>query len=867
MATPIRIVAGMRTKAQTGLLTSRTRTALSVAVVILLAAVGFVALDHLLHEVKLHDVRVAIHALGANDLLLAALLAAISYLVLTLYDVLALRAIGRPLPYRTAALASFTSYTLSHNLGFALLTGGSARYRIYSMAGLGVGDVARVVGIASATFWGGVLALAGVMLTWRPGALAIDGMTLSNDMVRALGIALLLILAALLVWAGPRGRTLRLHGWSAPVPAIPALLAQIGIGALDLAAASAALFVLVPGLGIEAWPAFFIGYTLAIIAVLITHVPGGVGVFEAVMLVALPHTSRPELVAALLVYRLIYYLAPLLLAVAIIAAQEGQRWHRPIARTLRGVHVVASGLAPVMIAALVFLGGAVLLVSGSLPAVPGRIALLHAVLPLPFLEASHMAASLVGAALLILSAGLYRRLDGAFWLTRILLLAGATFSLLKGLDYEEATVMLVIAGMLQWTRPAFYRRTQLLAEAFTPGWLATVAVVLGLSVWIGLFAYKHVDYQSDLWWHVAQHGDASRFLRASFAVAILLVGLAFLRLFRPAAPIRHEADTVDTAPVEAMALAPRTDVNLAWTGDKRFLLSDSRRSFLMYQIKGHSWIVMGDPVGAQEEWGDLLWRLRERADAAQGRLLLYQISPDMLPLAIELGLQITKYGEEAHINLSTFTLEGPDAKPLRYAERRALRDGATFEIVVAANVPAIMDELRGISTRWLKAKGQREKGFSVGCFDPAYIGRFDCALVRQQGAIIAFANIWKTQDKSELSVDLMRHEEVMPYGTMDFLFVNLVQWGKAQGYAWFNLGVAPLSGLEARRLAPLWSKLGALLYHHGNAFYGFEGLRAYKEKFSPQWEPRFVAGPQGLSFGRALIDLQALIASGGGAST
>lgn len=850
-----------------GRLTARYRTLLSVAVVVILAVLGFLALDHMLHEVRLQDVRVALHALSAGDLLLAALLTALSYLTLTLYDVLALRAIGRPLPYRTAALASFTSYTLSHNLGLALLTGGSARYRIYSAAGLGVGDVARVVGIASATFWGGVLALAGAMLTWRPEglaqAMAREGMMLSTGLVRFAGIAVLLVLVGLLVWAGPHGRTLRMRQWSAPVPAIPMLLVQIGIGALDLAAASAALFVLVPGLGIDAWPAFFIGYTLAIIAVLITHVPGGVGVFEAVMLVALPHTNRPELVAALLVYRLIYYIAPLLLAVAIIAAQEGQRWHRPIARTLRGVHVVASGLAPIMLAALVFMGGALLLISGSLPAVPWRVKMLHSVLPLPFLEASHMAASLIGAALLILSAGLYRRLDGAFWLTRILLLAGAAFSLLKGLDYEEASMMLVIAGLLQWTRPAFYRHTQLLAEAFTPRWLATVAVVLGLSIWIGLFAYKHVDYQTDLWWRFAQRGDASRFLRASFAVAVLLVGIAFLRLLRPATPIRHEADMADAAPVEAMALAPRTDVNLAWAGDKRFLLSDTRKSFLMYQIKGHSWIVMGDPVGEEEEWGDLLWRLRERADAAQGRLLLYQISPDMLPLAIELGLQITKYGDEAHIDLSTFTLEGPDAKPLRYAERRALRDGANFEIIPAVDVPAIMDELSGISARWLQTKGQREKGFSVGRFDPAYISRFDCALVRQQGKIIAFANVWKTKDKSELSVDLMRHEDVTPYGTMDFLFVNLMLWGKAQGYAWFNLGVAPLSGLEARRLAPLWSKLGALLYHHGNAFYGFEGLRAYKEKFSPQWEPRFVAGPQGLSFGRALIDLQALIARGG----
>jgi phosphatidylglycerol lysyltransferase len=270
---------------------------------------------------------------------------------------------------------------------------------------------------------------------------------------------------------------------------------------------------------------------------------------------------------------------------------------------------------------------------------------------------------------------------------------------------------------------------------------------------------------------------------------------------------------------------------------------------------------MGDPVGVEAEWGDLLWSLREQADAAQGRLLLYQISLAALPLAIELGLQITKYGEEAHVDLNSFTLDGPDAKPLRYADRRAARDGAVFDIVAAKDIHAIMHELSEISDEWLALKRHREKGFSIGRFDPAYMARFDCAVVRWQGRIVAFANIWKTADKSELSVDLMRHREAMPYGVMDFLFVRLMQWGQAEGYGWFNLGMAPLSGLEARRLAPLWSRLGGLLYQHGNAFYGFEGLRAYKEKFSPQWEGRFVAGPQGLGFPRTLMDLQALIGS------
>lgn len=839
----------------------RHRTILAVGLVLLLAALGFSALGHLLREVHLHDVRHAFASIGAERFLLALLFTIASYLALTLYDVLALRAIGRPLPYADAALASFTSYTLSHNLGLALLTGGSARYRVYSAEGLSIGDVARVVAIAGMTFWSGVIALAGGMLALSPDRIHIGLLAFPPMVWRAIGLALLAVMAGLILWAGREGRTLRLFRWSLPLPGYRLAAAQIAVAAIDLAAASAALFVLVPDVTLAAWPVFFMGYTLAIIAVLVTHVPGGVGVFEAVMVAALPGTAQPELVAALLAYRLIYYLLPLFVAGTIVAAQEGQRWRRPLGSTLRGMQAVASTIAPTMVSALVFLGGGVLLVSGSLPAVRGRLTTLVDLLPLPFVEASHLAASLVGAMLLVLAPGLYRRLDGAFWLTRALLLAGAAFSLLKGLDYEEAAIMLLLAGLLQWTRTAFYRHTRLTRDIFSPGWLVAVAIMLGLSVWIGFFAYKRVDYQNDLWWHFALHGDASRFLRASLAVGILLAVLSLSRLLRPVA-IDKAVESRSTPPEgAAMALAQHTNAFLAFTGDKRFLASPSERCFVMYQTQGHSWIVMGDPVGDPAEWSDLLWTLREEADAAQGRLLLYQISVQALPIAVDLGLQIVKYGEEARIDLTCFSLEGPAARPLRYAVRRAEREGARFEIVPAEQVPALMDELQRISDVWLEAKGHREKQFSVGRFDPAYVTRFDCALVRQEGRIVAFANVWATGNRFELSIDLMRHDIDMPYGTMDFLFASLMQWGKDQGYRWFTLGLAPLSGLEARRLAPLWMRLGSLLYRHGEALYGFEGLRAYKEKFSPDWEPRFIAGPHGLPFSRALIDLQALISA------
>ena len=842
------------------------RTSASIGFVLLLAAMGFYALHRLLLEVHLHDVRAALHALQSWQIGAALAFTAASYLLLTLYDVLALRIIGKPLPWRTAALASFTSYTLSHNLGLSLLTGGSARYRVYSANGLETSDIMRIIATASMTFWSGVVVMAATALAIHPANIALGPVLVPLGMQRLTGIGVLAITAWLVFKAREPGQSLRIFGWNLPLPSAGQALSQICVAGLDLAVASAALYVLVPGVNIQMFPLFFLGYALAIIVAMVTHVPGGIGVFEAVMIAALPNVDKSALLAALVAYRAIYYLLPLLVAAVLLAIHEHKLWRGPLGSAFQISQSVVTGIAPMFFAVLTFTGGVILLVSGSLPAIHHRLHALGHFVPLPFVEASHIAASLAGTGLLLLAPGLYKRLDGAFILTRLMLLAGAAFSLAKGIDYEEATVLILIAGLLQWSRASFYRHTTFTLRSFSAGWIAAVAAAVGLSLWIGIFSYKHVDYQSDLWWQFAWKGDASRFLRASFAAAVVLIGAIVIRFFSPAASSGSADEARLPDERTAFAESDRTDAMLAWTGDKRFMRSASGNAFVMYQVQGHSWILMGDPVGPRDEWPDLLWRIRERADAAQGRLLLYQITTEALPIAIDLGLQLVKYGEEARVDLASFTLDGPDAKSLRYAERRAVRDGAEFTTVPAADVPGIGPELRAISDGWLTAKGHSEKVFSVGRFEPAYICRFDCAVVRQHGKIVAFANVWATKNHNELSIDLMRHAEDMPYGTMDFLFIHLMQWGREQGYRWFTLGIAPLSGIEARRLAPIWARASAFLYRHGESFYGFEGLRAYKDKFSPVWEPRFIAGPHGLGLARSLIDLQTLVGGGRGSA-
>lgn len=523
---------------------------------------------------------------------------------------------------------------------------------------------------------------------------------------------------------------------------------------------------------------------------------------------------------------------------------------------------LAHAITPQMVGAAVFIGGAVLLLSAATPTPAGRLAFLRHVVPLPFVEASHLLSSVVGLLLMILARGLLRRLDGAFHLTVMLLCGGIVFSLLKGGDYEEALVLSVILALLGANRRAFYRQASLLDRPLSTAWLAAATSTIGGAVWLGLFAFRHVEYAQSLWWQFAYDGDASRFLRAGVAVTAVAAGFLVVMLLRPSSR-QQEEDTPDEETIEKIVAGSLcTNANLALAGDKRFLLSDDSDAFIMYQVQGRSWIALGDPVGEPAARADLLWRFRELCDRHDGWPVFYQVTATQLPLYLDLGLTLVKLGEEARVDLRAFSLEGARRRRLRHAVRRAEKEGAIFEVVAAADLPAILPELRSVSDVWLAQKKGQEKGFSVGCFSDSYMRHFDCAVVRREGEIVAFTNIWRTADSEEISVDLMRQGAGAPYGIMDFLFVNLMLVGQAQGCKWFNLGMAPLSGLESHQLSPAWNRLGAFAFQHGEHFYNFEGLRAYKEKFDPLWTPKYLAVPGHLVLPRVLLDLAKLISHG-----
>ena len=212
--------------------------------------------------------------------------------------------------------------------------------------------------------------------------------------------------------------------------------------------------------------------------------------------------------------------------------------------------------------------------------------------------------------------------------------------------------------------------------------------------------------------------------------------------------------------------------------------------------------------------------------------------------------------------LADFSLAGGGRKALRASHNRVRREGGASPFSAPRRCRRTSTSCSGSRINGSPTKSTREKRFSIGSFDREYLSRLPIAVVLRDDRPVAFANLWLGGEHQELSIDLMRHADDAPPGVMDYLFAELMLWGKEQGYHYFSLGMAPLSGLETHRFAPVWNRAGAFLFRFGENFYNFQGLRAFKEKFDPVWEPRYLAAPKGLALPFILTDIAALISGG-----
>ncbi len=831
---------------------------------LLIFTLALSTLFRMLKHYSYHDVVRHIESLPLPQVLYAIVLAFASYLVLTGYDYLALLYISRKIAYRRIALASFISYAFSNTIGLSFLTGGSVRYRLYSSWGLSAIEIAKVLLFCSSTLWLGFMTLAGLTFTFWPRTL-IPSMHLPNHFMRFAGIIFLLVITAYLAACATYRKSLKIreHEFCLPAPALA--FAQVLLASVDWLFAGAVLYVLLPHAVYIPFPGFMSDFLLAQVGGVISQVPGGLGVFETgIMLMLVPPFAPSTILGSLLVFRGIYYLLPLVVAVAAFGIQEIIIRRVEMKRIMTVFSQWVPLMTPYILSFTTFLAGSLLLFSGALPIDKPHFRWLLNFLPLPIVEISHFLGSLIGAGLLILAWGLSRKLDVSYHLSVLLLSAGIVFSLLRGAHIQEAIILGIMLGALIPSRHCFHRKASFFSEFLTFQWIAAIILVLCCSYWLGVFSHKHIDYSHVTWWTFSIKGDAPRFLRATVGVLSLLLIITLAMLFRPssaepAPPTGEELEKIRSI----IFSSPLTYPQIALLGDKRFLFNKNSRSFIMFGTHARSWIALGDPVGPEEEWEELIWSFRELVDRHDGWTVFYDIHRDNIHYYLDLGLSLIKVGEEGSVSLTSFTMEGGCRKKFRNTINKMNKEGYIFALLKGEEVKHALGALRQISDAWLSQKNTKERKFTLGYFSEDYLLNFPIAVVKKDDTIVAFANVWMSGNHEELSIDLMRYiPDTAPDETMDYLFLQLMRWGQNEGFQSFNLGMSSLSGMDDHNLAPVWSRLGAYVFHHGEHFYNFQGLRQYKEKFDPIWTPKYLVFPGGMTLPRILADIAHLTAGG-----
>lgn len=834
--------------------------AVTLGLAALVFAVFVFALRRLAAEVSYAELVAALSATPYGDLFLAVAATAASYAALTVYDVEGLAYAGEKRPYRAVAFVAFCAYAVGNTAGFGPLSGGAIRYRFYSRLGLSPEAVAKVIGFVTAAFGLGLLAVvvvATAVSAERLGAaigVSPAPLRIAAFLALALGMALVLVLG--------RGRRLTLGRVSLALPGARIVASQLVVTALDVSFAALALYALLPQEATVGYPAFLAIYAVAIGIGVLSHVPAGLGVFETVMVAALgASVPTTALISSLLLYRVVYYVLPLVIAALLVCvAETRQLFTGPDGQRLRAA---GTRIAPPVLATLAVITGLTLVLSSVTPAPQGDLDALSSYLPLPLVEAATFLSGILGLGLAIAGRGLNQRLDGAWAVALVVSLVSLVLCFAKALAVYEAALLAVLVAALLVTRREFDRPASLWRQRLTGPWLFAIAIIVASAAAILLFVYKDVAYTHELWLEFEFESDAPRSLRAFVGIAVIAGAAALASLLRPSrgtvpaplpADIARAAAIVETQDV--------SDANLVRCADKSLLFSRDGKGFVMYGRHGRSFIALFEPIGTPAAQRDLVWSFVEMAREVGGRAVFYQVAPSAVALCADAGLQALKLGEMAVVDLTRFDLKGARRSGLRQTASRGTRDGLVFEYRLPEAVPAVLDELRAISDEWLAERSAREKRFSVGFFDDAYMLSQPVALLRHEGRIVAFANVLRTGTKAEASIDLMRFSNGAPKSSMEFLFIRLMEHMRDEGYRSFNLGMAPLSGLADSPAAPAWNRIGRLAFGHGGRFYNFKGLRAFKAKFDPEWQPRYLAVAGGINPALALADASALIAGG-----
>jgi phosphatidylglycerol lysyltransferase len=589
------------------------------------------------HHLKLEEVAAALRTIPNRALALSLLWTVLSYGVLTFYDRLGTIFAGRPVSYGRVALASFCAYALSHNLGFAAVSGAAVRYRLYAHWGLTPLQIAKVIAFCSLTFGLGGMVLGGAVLVVEPQAVPFFGDRLPAWLMHAIGLGAWVVMAGYVTLASIIGRV-RLGGHEIELPGWRMAILQVLIATADVAVTASITYALLPPAPGLTWLRFVGAYLASYSAGLVATLPGGLGVFDGAMLIGLsPYLDAAHIVGAIIIFRLYYYIIPLFLAGALFTGNELLLRGGPILRWIGGIPAVQAmgrwsepDFAVAAATGVVAMCGVLLLSLGVLS--PGvDLSWIDPDLGDVASQASEFVPSLIGAALIVLSVSLSQRVTLAWAATLALLLFAAAVTVARGEGLWIPVVLVLSAMLLAPLRGAFYRHARLVAGPLEGSNVVPLFALIASVLALGSFERHVRSLPRNSWWELVLSPSVPNALRLSVALAVGLTLFALWRLMRPRRVTSTPWGAEGRRRYAAVGGNPpaRAD-GIVWGEDER--------AGIPFRRVGGVLLGLGDPVGTETDRVSAIWRLHDLARQEGLDPAVWRAGPALLKVYSDLGL-------------------------------------------------------------------------------------------------------------------------------------------------------------------------------------------------------------------------------------
>ncbi|WP_391119607.1 bifunctional lysylphosphatidylglycerol flippase/synthetase MprF [Psychrobacillus sp. L3] len=776
---------------------------------------------------------------------------------MVLYDFVLRRHLQLKVPVKKTIVYSWTSNTVSNFIGFGGIAGMMIRTFFYGQHGYEKKALVKGIGLITLFYLTGMS-----LLSWLPLLGIIH--TPIFDQVKWIHVALLgiaLYFPILLISIKRKRDTLAPERISRK-----SIFSLAVISLLEWSFAFILIYIISGFLGVSvSVPSMFATFIVASFAGIISMLPGGIGSFDLMYLLGMEGIGVPTgtTLLILLLYRISYFIIPAILGAVTLLIYF---WGELNQKLNRIPAIILQNISHWFVTIFVLSAGIILLLSAAIPAALERVKLANEILALPVMNMSHKFTVGLGISLLMLTRGIQYRVKWAYDLTLVALVVAAVFSLSKWFDYEDATFVLVVFLILLMSKKRFYR------ENFVPTWGKSITDIIGITVILGIFLFiGYVNLPSStisipvkLQPYVITD-STDLFISAIIGVvlAILYMSIGYL-LNKPRHFPFEKSTTYESDIKEHLDKYGGTVLShLIFLHDKYIYWNQSKTVMVSFQRYSDKLIVLGDLIGEKKDILRAMEEFHDRANLYGYTPVYYQVTSKMFPYLHENGYDFFKLGEEAFVNLPTFDLAGKKMKNLRANKNKLEREGYQLKVIQPPHSDEFIASLKPISDEWLD--GRKEKGFSLGWFNPSYLKSIPIALVvDRDGKTIAFCNIMPAYDGGEMvSVDLMRYGKNAPNATMDYLFIKLFEWYKEENYVKFNLGMAPLANVGLSKYSFLTEKIAYQIFLYGQAVYHFKGLKMFKEKYADQWEPKYLALRKKSSLPITMAQVSLLIARSG----